>query len=70
MAASRNVIILKWRERLVLVYAARWRLCEKMAGNSLKWWLCKRTDGRRAQRNNIKMAGKVSVSLCRKMAVV
>jgi hypothetical protein len=32
MAAACNVIILKWREKLVLVYAARWQLCEKNGG--------------------------------------
>jgi hypothetical protein len=88
MAAAHNVTILKWREKLVLVYAARWRLCEKMVGNSLRWWEIglaqtqdggcvkeqmadpQSQDGCRAQCNNIKMTGKVSASLCRKMAVV
>jgi hypothetical protein len=74
MAAVCNVIILKWPEKLVLVYAARWRLCEKMAGKSqmvgnrvspdLRWRLCKRTGSgfpakmAAVQCNNIKKGGK------------
>jgi hypothetical protein len=56
MTAVCNVIILKWREKLVPVYAARWRLSKRTDGGPLV------QDGCRAQCNNIKKRWEIGLA--------